>query len=547
MEQKIKFFIFTIIFMLALQLASAVSIDSISATPTSGLAPLTVQFNSAASGNGTLAYLWDFDDGTKSSEQNPTHVFEAAGEYNVKLTVNDANSTANGKVKITVTQSSPLTITADASPKSGTAPLTVSFTASATGNSPFIFKWDFGDGESSSSQNAQHTYNTLGTYFAVLNVTDSLGISKEKRIQITAAGDTTPTVAIASDKTTGNAPLTVRLSAKIESGNAPFTYLWEIGDKKFTTQNVTATFEDPQTYTIKLTVKDIDGDSASSSAKIVVNDESQKEIKIIDFTPKSFAVGENLLKIQVKNPTSDAIKGITAELTGNGFSVNKVVPITELPSGKDDYIFVFVNAANSGEIDTIIKVTGKIETGSQIEQLTTTSLNKITVIGNAQQQSANDSRKTELLNILEKIRVNYSELEKEYLQKKVDGYNVEDAYDLIKGIKSKIQEAQIAIYDGRYPEVQGYLDIINDDMKTLKTILEISKKKDVPLKDRLGSLSLIITLIAMTLGILISSFTLWKTHGVGNVMKKVIPKKTELKKPLKSNPKKKEAKENKKE
>jgi len=133
--------------------------------------------------------------------------------------------------------------------------------------------------------------------------------------------------------------------------------------------------------------------------------------------------------------------------------------------------------------------------------------------------------------LLEKIKTNYSELEKEYLQKKVDGYNVEDAYDLVKSVKNRIQEAQIAIYDGRYPEAQGYLDIINDDMRTLKTILDISKKSEASLKDRLGSVSLIITIIAMSLGILISSITLWKTHGVGKVVKKVIPKKiTKLKK-----------------
>jgi len=531
MNKKTKILVFIIILITALNFVNAVSIDSISATPTSGLAPLNVQFSAVASGNGAINYSWDFDDGTKSDIQNPSHVFNTAGDYNVKLIVTDANSTANGKIKITVTQSLPLTITADALPKSGTAPLTVSFTSNANGNGPFTFRWDFGDGDTASTQNIQHTYNNVGTYFAVLNVTDSLGNSKEKRIQINVADDSTPTVTIKADKTTGTIPLTVKLSAKIESGNAPFTYLWEIGNQKFTTENVTATFTDAQTYTIKLTIKDADGDSASSTIQIFANEASQKEIKIIDFTPKSFIVGENLLKIQVKNPTTSSIEDITAEITGNGFTINKVVPITELPSGEEDYIFIFVNAVNPGDIDTIIKVTGKIKSGSQIEQLTTTSLNKITVIGSAPQQLTNDSKKTELLGLLEKIKTNYSELEKEYLQKKVDGYNVEDAYDLVKSVKNRIQEAQIAIYDGRYPEAQGYLDIINDDMRTLKTILDISKKSEASLKDRLGSVSLIITIIAMSLGILISSITLWKTHGVGKVVKKVIPKKiTKLKK-----------------
>jgi|GEM_PF-5152911 len=525
MKNTNKLLIFCMIFIIALHAANAVSIDSLSATPTSGLVPLNVQFNAAASGADSLIYSWDFGDGATSAEQNPSHLFETAGDYEVKLTVGDSNSTANGKISISASQSTPLAITASAAPTTGNSPLTVSFTSSATGNSPFNYEWDFGDGNSASTQNAQHTYSSLGKFFAVLKVTDSLGASKEKRIEINVADDTTPIVEINADKTSGNAPLTVHLSADITSGNEPFSYLWEITGKTFTTENVTATFVDSQSYTVKLTVKDADGDSASSSTQITVNEESQREIKILDFTPKSFSVGENLLKIQVKNPTEDTMEDITAEIVGDGFKTNKIVPISELPSGEDDYIFVFLDASVSGDIETMIKVTGKIVSGTQTEKLTTTSLNKITVIGSASHQTTDDPKKIELMNALEKVRANYSELEKDYLQKKVDGYDVSDAYDLLKGIKSKIQEAQIAIYDGSYPEVQGYLDIINDDMNTLKVVLEISKKNESSFKDQLGSLSLIITIIAMTLGILISSLTLWKTHGVGKAVKKAIPKK----------------------
>jgi len=36
---------------------------------------------------GSLAWWWDFGDGTFSNDQNPTHDFAAAGSYNVKLYV----------------------------------------------------------------------------------------------------------------------------------------------------------------------------------------------------------------------------------------------------------------------------------------------------------------------------------------------------------------------------------------------------------------------------------------------------------------------------
>jgi len=76
-----------------------------SANPTSGVAPpLPVQFTGKASG-GTLPYsfLWDFRDGSTSSEQNPAHQFNAAGTYDCVLTVTDFRSAVSAtSVTITV-------------------------------------------------------------------------------------------------------------------------------------------------------------------------------------------------------------------------------------------------------------------------------------------------------------------------------------------------------------------------------------------------------------------------------------------------------------
>jgi len=59
-------------------------------TPTSGLAPLTVQFNSTSTPSGA-AHSWDFDDNATSSLVSPEHLFEQPGTYTVVLAV-----TANG-------------------------------------------------------------------------------------------------------------------------------------------------------------------------------------------------------------------------------------------------------------------------------------------------------------------------------------------------------------------------------------------------------------------------------------------------------------------
>ncbi|MCU0916578.1 MAG: DUF5060 domain-containing protein [Planctomycetes bacterium] len=60
------------------------------ASVTAGLSPLKVQFASVADGR----VEWDFNDGTMSQDSKPTHVFEKAGLYSVRLTVTDAQGSS---------------------------------------------------------------------------------------------------------------------------------------------------------------------------------------------------------------------------------------------------------------------------------------------------------------------------------------------------------------------------------------------------------------------------------------------------------------------
>lgn len=59
--------------------------------PYSGYAKKPIQFTGTATGGlEPYTWLWDFGDETTSNEQNPTHEYDAPGEYNVTLTVLDA-------------------------------------------------------------------------------------------------------------------------------------------------------------------------------------------------------------------------------------------------------------------------------------------------------------------------------------------------------------------------------------------------------------------------------------------------------------------------
>ncbi len=83
----------------------------------------------------------------------------------------------------------------NANPASGQAPLLVQFNGSASGGkTPYTFKWDFGDGNTSNVQNPAHAYQTANSFTAQLTVTDSENkqASTSRLITVTASTQDAP-------------------------------------------------------------------------------------------------------------------------------------------------------------------------------------------------------------------------------------------------------------------------------------------------------------------------------------------------------------------
>jgi PKD repeat protein len=70
---------------------NAAPIAAPTATPNLGSAPLTVQFAANASDpeGDALSFVWDFGDGSTSTEEDPSHTFVDGGSYSVLLSVSD--------------------------------------------------------------------------------------------------------------------------------------------------------------------------------------------------------------------------------------------------------------------------------------------------------------------------------------------------------------------------------------------------------------------------------------------------------------------------
>ncbi len=133
------------------------------ANPSSGQAPLTVQFTDTSTGNPT-AWSWNFGDGSTSSEENPSHTYESAGSFAVELTVTGSGGqTSSTSETISVTNAPPppsSTVTVVASESLATILIPGEFTITRDGNtsSPLTVNFSLGGTAVNGTD-----YQTLGT------------------------------------------------------------------------------------------------------------------------------------------------------------------------------------------------------------------------------------------------------------------------------------------------------------------------------------------------------------------------------------------------
>ncbi|MCX4671418.1 PQQ-dependent sugar dehydrogenase [Streptomyces sp. NBC_01381] len=81
-----------------------------SSSVTSGQAPLKTKFSAKATDadGGTLTYAWDFGDGGKSTQQNPSYTYKKNGVYTATVTVKDSTGrTGSASAHLTVGNTAP--------------------------------------------------------------------------------------------------------------------------------------------------------------------------------------------------------------------------------------------------------------------------------------------------------------------------------------------------------------------------------------------------------------------------------------------------------
>jgi PKD repeat protein len=187
-----------------------------------------------------------------------------------------------------------------ASPTSGNAPLNVAFTDASTGYTT-SWKWNFGDGTTSTDQNPAHTYSAAGSYTVTLAASNGNGTNSISSA-IAVLQPVLPVADFSSSITSGYAPLSVQFTDL--SKNAA-QWNWNFGDGTTSTEESPAhTYSAAGSYTVSLTATNANGTN-SKLAAIKVLEQPAPVLPVADFS-SNVTSGSVPLSVQFTDLSKDA-------------------------------------------------------------------------------------------------------------------------------------------------------------------------------------------------------------------------------------------------
>ncbi len=183
----------------------------------------TVQFSdSTISGSAVVDYLWNFGDGNTSTLQNPSHKYNAVGQYTVSLAITTIFGCMDTLVKtnfITVAKKPSIAIDAPTD-TCGPSSIILKGLLLDSDTSSLSWNWDFGNGDTSQLQNPPaQQYSNITTYPVQLIVSSGSGCSDTATSSIII--HPVPTVAAGNDTA-----ICLNTAAQLQATGAD-TYTWQ--------------------------------------------------------------------------------------------------------------------------------------------------------------------------------------------------------------------------------------------------------------------------------------------------------------------------------
>ncbi len=227
------------------------------ATPRGVCLKDTVDFTDLSTGI-IDTWRWDFGDGDTSNVQHPTHVYPDTGMYTVTLTVYGPGGSDSKTEPLYIIVYDGPQAGFDVVPDSGVAPLTVQISNRA--QNVRTGKYYFGDGDSTSSANPSHTYDSVGIYTVTQIVENPCGEDTTKKT-VTVTRQEPPVANFrAPDTCVGEYILFTDLSTGVITD-----WHWQLGGGDTSiAQHPTHAYGTPGPYYVTLTVTGPGGSDTAS-------------------------------------------------------------------------------------------------------------------------------------------------------------------------------------------------------------------------------------------------------------------------------------------
>lgn len=230
-----------------------------------------------------VSYDWDFGDGNTGTGVNPTHIYQAPGDYNVSLRVTDNTNVQNNYHEDFINVKINRVPLADAGPDEISAPGNeISFDGSNsfdTDGEIVRYVWEFGDGSSAEGVTAKHSYNAPGKYSVKLKVYDNSNHETAYDVDSKVITVNSAPVPFAGTDIVSSPGKIVKLAGEgsYDIDGEITEYNWEMstGDY-FVDPAFEYSFDEPGTYYAYLTIRD-DADTYNSvkSDTVVIRVNSQ--------------------------------------------------------------------------------------------------------------------------------------------------------------------------------------------------------------------------------------------------------------------------------
>ena len=114
------------------------------------------------------SWFWNFGDGYESNKQNPVHIYEDPGNYDVSLTINNSNCADTFSRMMKVVGSEDCTANFEITQVDPSIPELVFENLSPADS--LLYFWDFGDGVLSNEFSPSHLYDDFGNYNVSLKI-----------------------------------------------------------------------------------------------------------------------------------------------------------------------------------------------------------------------------------------------------------------------------------------------------------------------------------------------------------------------------------------